>query len=102
MSNGITNIPQISIFILIKAKSPFKKDAKKILRLRLLYRNKNNIKLLYLNNYNKKDILTINAEHLNYSIFDKSNKYKLDNKLIPINYHPEFHPDNTSNYNIRL
>lgn len=85
-----------------RPKAYSKEMLKKILKLRLLYRNKNNIKLLYLNNYNKKDILTINAEHLNYSIFDKSNKYKLDNKLIPINYHPEFHPDNTLNYNIRL
>lgn len=75
---------------------------KKILKLRLLYRNKNNIKQLYLNNYNKKDILTINAEYLNYSIIDKSNKYKLDNKLISINYHPGIYLGNTLNYNIRL
>lgn len=85
-----------------RPKAYSKKMLKKILKLRLLYRNKNNIKLLYLNNYNKKDILTINAEYLNYSIFDKSNKYKLDNKLIPINYHPGIYLDNTLNYNIRL
>ena len=85
-----------------RPKAYSKKSLKKILKLRLLYKNNNNVKLLYLNNYNKKDILTINAEHLNYSIFDKSNNYQIDNKLIPINYHPRFYPDNTLNYNIKL
>ena len=85
-----------------RPKAYSKKTLNKLLKLRLLYKNNNNIKLLFLNNYNKKEILTINKEPLNYSIFDKSNNYKLDNKLIPINYHPGFYPDNTLNYNIKL
>ena len=78
------------------------KTLNKILKIRLLYKNNHNIKQLYLNNYNKKDILTISAEHLNYEIFNKNNNYQINNKMIPINYHPGFHPDNTLNYNIRL
>ena len=78
------------------------KTLTKILKIRLLYKNNHDIKRLYLNNYNKKDILTINAEHLNYEIFNKNNNYQINNKMIPVNYHPGFHPDNTLNYNIRL
>lgn len=47
------------------------KTLKKLIPLRLLYKNKRNIKDLYLNNYNKKEILTINKEQLNFSIFEK-------------------------------
>ena len=61
-----------------------------------------NLSISTLNNYNKKDILTISAEHLNYEIFNKNNNYQINNKMIPVNYHPGFHPDNTLNYNIRL
>ena len=68
------------------------KTLKKILKIRLLYKN----------NHNKKDILTINAEHLNYEIFNKNNNYQINNKIIPVNYHPQFHLDNTLNYNIKL
>ena len=78
------------------------KTLKKILKIRLLYKNNHNLKQLYLNNYNKKDILTINAEHLNYEIFNKNNNYQINNKIIPVNYHPQFHLDNTLNYNIKL
>lgn len=74
----------------------------KLLPLRLLFKNKHNIKLLFLNNFNKKDILYFHHEHLNFSFFDKPSSISLDNSLIPINYHPSFHFDNTLNYNIRL
>ena len=49
----------------------------KILKIRLLFKNNENIKHLYLNNFNKKNILTINEEN-NYLSFK--------NKTIYINY----------------
>lgn len=79
-----------------------KKTLKKLLKLRILYKNKESIKKLYLNNYNKKDILIINEEHLNYSMFERKPDYSLDNSYIPANYHPGFYYDNTLNYNIKL
>lgn len=42
----------------------------KLINIRLKKKNKYNIKLLYLNNIKSKDILTINEQILNYSIFD--------------------------------
>ena len=47
------------------------KTLTKLLKLRLLYKNSFNIKILYLNNINKKEILTINREFLNYNIFNQ-------------------------------
>ena len=47
------------------------KTLKKILKIRLLFRNNENIKLLYLNNYNKDEILTYDEEQLNFDIFDR-------------------------------
>lgn len=47
------------------------KTLKKLIPLRMLFKNNNNLKELYLNNYNKKEIITINEEQLNYSIFEK-------------------------------
>lgn len=79
-----------------------KKTLQKLLKLRLLYKNNESIKKLFLNNYNKKDILVINEEHLNFSIFEKNTNYNIDNSYIPVNYHPGFHYDNTLNYNIKL
>ena len=38
------------------------KTIDKILKIRLLFKNKQNIKLLYLNNFNKNNILTINEK----------------------------------------
>ena len=70
------------------------KTLKKILKLRLLYKNKFNIKLLYLNNINKKDILVINQEHLNFNSFYTTHE-PLDESLIPENYYPGYHFDNT-------
>lgn len=43
----------------------------KLLKIRLLFKNNNNIKELYLNNYDTKEIKTYNEEEINYSIFDK-------------------------------
>lgn len=59
----------------------------KILHLRLLFKNKHNIKLLYLNNYNKNEILTINEKKLSFRIFEEPNIYKFNTKLIPETYH---------------
>lgn len=49
------------------------KMLEKIIKLRLLYKNDENIKLLYLNNINHDDIKTFSNEILNFDIF---NKYK--------------------------
>lgn len=43
----------------------------KLIKIRLLNRNKYNIKKLYLNNYNSKEIKQYNEKKLNYSIFDE-------------------------------
>ena len=64
------------------------KVLKQLLKIRILKLNKNNIKLLYLNNINKKDILVLNQEHLNCEIISKPTGYNIDKNLIPINYNP--------------
>ena len=46
------------------------KMLKKILKIRLLFRNNENIKLLYLNNYNKQEIQNYEETTLNFDIFD--------------------------------
>ena len=53
----------------------------KILKIRLLLKNNNNIKELYLNNFNKNTILTINAEK-NYFSFKNKATYINYNNLI--------------------
>lgn len=61
----------------------------KILKIRLLYKNNENIKFLYLNNYNNQKILTINQEHLNFSIFESPKNYQktvLSNLLLYNNF----------------
>lgn len=70
-----------------------KRTLQKLLKLRLLYKNNESIKKLFLNNYNKKDILVISEEHLNYSMFERNSGYNLDNSYIPTNYHPDYHYD---------
>lgn len=60
----------------------------KLLKIRLLKINKNNVKLLYLNNINKKDVLVINQEHLNCEYISKPTGYNIDKNLIPTNYNP--------------
>lgn len=67
----------------------------KLLKLRLLFKNKHNIKLLFLNNINKKDILVFNKEHLNLSISHFIDNPNISKELMPINYHPGVYLDNT-------
>lgn len=47
----------------------------KILKIRLLFKNKENIKLLYLNNFNSKIIKDYKKEHLNFDILDKYKQF---------------------------
>jgi len=70
----------------------------KLLHLRLLFKNKYNIKLLFLNNINKKEILTLNKEFLNLSLFN-NNYTQLDESIIPTNYHSSHFYDSTFNLN---
>ena len=64
----------------------------KILKIRLLFKNNENIKQLYLNNFNKKEIIDYKKEVLNFDIFDKYRKFipsyqnKLFNPSIGIYY----------------
>lgn len=64
----------------------------KILKIRLLFKNNENIKQLYLNNFNKKEIIDYKKEELNFDIFDKYRKFtpiyhnKLFNPSIGIYY----------------
>jgi len=58
----------------------------KILKIRLLFKNKENIKQLYLNNFNKKEIINYKKEQLNFDILDK---YK---QLIPYYKDKIFNP----------
>lgn len=53
----------------------------KILKIRLLFKNNENIKYLYLNNFNKNTILTINEEN-NYFSFKNKTTYINYNNLI--------------------
>ena len=43
--------------------------------IRLLYKNKENLKLLYLNNLNKAEIIEYKKETLNFDIFDKFKQF---------------------------
>lgn len=74
------------------------KTLTKLLKLRLLYKNTFNIKQLYLNNINKKDILVINQEHLNYDSFYSKHE-PIDESMIPANYYPGFYSDSSINFN---
>ena len=47
----------------------------KILKIRLLFKNKENIKQLYLNNFNKKDIIIYKNQELNFDILDKRKQF---------------------------
>ena len=47
----------------------------KILKIRLLFKNKENIKQLYLNNFNKKDIINYKKQELNFDILDKRKQF---------------------------
>lgn len=51
------------------------KMLKKILKIRLLFKNNENIKMLFLNNYNNSKIIDYNKEHLNFDIFNKDRQF---------------------------
>lgn len=55
----------------------------------MFYKNNYNLRLLYLNNYNKKEQVIINKEHLSFDIFDKykQNQYHIHNNLL---FYPSF------------
>ncbi len=54
-----------------------KNTINKLITLRLLNKNKYNIKQLYLNNINSNSIIDLNKDILNFSIFEKNNNYKI-------------------------
>lgn len=56
------------------------KTINKLTELRLLYKNNNNIKELFLNNFNSKVKLTVNNKELNYSLFDKKDTFSILSK----------------------
>lgn len=47
----------------------------RIIQIRLLYKNKENIKLLYLNNFKSKNIIEYTKETLNFDIYDKFKQF---------------------------
>ena len=47
----------------------------KIIKIRLLFKNNENIKLLFLNNFNNKETLQYKQEQLNFDIFDKFKQF---------------------------
>lgn len=51
------------------------KMLRKIIDIRLLFKNNENIKLLYLNNFNKKEIVEYNKQTLNFDIFDSFKRF---------------------------
>ena len=59
----------------------------KLTEIRLHYKNNNNLKKLYLNNFNSNTTLTINKDFLNFNIFDKYAYYNSYNNKI---YNPTF------------
>ena len=52
-----------------------------LINLRLKNKNRYNIKKLYLNNLDSKKIKTINEKEIDYSIFDKTDTYKVYGKM---------------------
>ena len=59
------------------------KTLNKLLKIRLLFKNNENIKMLYLNNFNKKTIIKYKQPYLNFDIYNNSNKFdhSYQNKL---------------------
>lgn len=54
----------------------------KLMKIRLHYKNGDNLKELYLNNFNSNTTLTLNKEFLNFNIFDRTSDYNyLSNKI---------------------
>lgn len=54
----------------------------KILQIRLLFKNNENIKLLYLNNFNTNTIKKFNQDTLNFDIFEKKYSVPIYNKYL--------------------
>lgn len=61
-----------------------------LVKLRTLYNNSNNLKLLYLNNYNKKETLIFNKESLYFSVFEPYNNYQINESIIPTYYNKNY------------
>lgn len=59
---------------------------KQLTKFRMLFKNNQNIKKLYLNNFNSNNIITINKEELNFDVFDRYKQFipSYEGKL----YHP--------------
>ena len=51
------------------------KTIKQLTKIRMLYKNNQNIKKLYLNNFNSSEITTINKEKLNFDIFERYKQF---------------------------
>ena len=51
------------------------KTIKQLTKIRMLYKNNQNIKKLYLNNFNSSEITTINKEELNFDIFERYKQF---------------------------
>ena len=62
------------------------KTIKQLTKLRMLYKNNQNIKKLYLNNFNSNEIITINKEKLNFDIFERNKQF------IPLYEGKLYHP----------
>ena len=62
------------------------KTIKQLTKLRMLYKNNQNIKKLYLNNFNSNEIITINKEELNFDIFERNKQF------IPLYEGKLYHP----------
>lgn len=56
----------------------------KILKIRLLFKNKKNIKLLYLNNFNKEEIKNYKESTLNFDILDKYKQFIPEYSRFPL------------------
>lgn len=63
------------------------KTINKLMKIRLHYKNNDNLKELYLNNYNSNTTLTFNNTSLNFNIFDNFQSYNYINNKI---YNPTF------------
>lgn len=59
----------------------------KLIEIRLHYKNNDNLKELYLNNFNSSTTLTLDNHSLNFNIFDKFQSYNYLNNLI---FNPTF------------
>ena len=63
------------------------KTINKLMKIRLHYKNNDNLKELYLNNYNSNTTLTFNNASFNFNIFNKFQSYNYINNKI---YNPAF------------